>query len=138
MFLIRIRPPYSTKNADVSIPQAPSPLVTFQLFGNVKVENIQKDNPVKDAKTEVEKEESIMTEKADLNEELFNKLFPAGDVKSESELKEKVALDLTNMFKEDSNRLFTQTIYDYLMDKTKIAMPENFLKRWIKSTPHQY
>ena len=33
---------------------------------------------------------------------------------------------------EDSNRLFTQTIYDYLMDKTKIAMPENFLKRWIK------
>jgi trigger factor len=71
-------------------------------------------------------------EMAELNEDLFNKLFPAGDVKSESELKEKVALDLTNMFKEDSNRLFTQTIYDYLMDKTKIAMPESFLKRWIK------
>ena len=34
----------------------------------ITVKNIQKDNPVKDAKTEVEEEESIMTEKADLNE----------------------------------------------------------------------
>jgi trigger factor len=36
------------------------------------------------------------------------------------------------MFKQDSDRLFTQNIYEYLMDKTKIAMPENFLKKWIK------
>ena len=71
-------------------------------------------------------------EMAELNEDLFNKLFPTGDVKSESELKDKVATDLTNMFKEDSNRLFTQSIYEYLMDKTKISMPESFLKRWIK------
>ena len=71
-------------------------------------------------------------EMAELNEDLFNKLFPTGDVKSESELKDKVASDLTNMFKEDSNRLFTQSIYEYLMDKTKISMPESFLKRWIK------
>ena len=71
-------------------------------------------------------------EMAELNEDLFKKLFPTGDVKSESELKDKVASDLTNMFKEDSNRLFTQSIYEYLMDKTKISMPESFLKRWIK------
>ena len=69
---------------------------------------------------------------AKLNEELFTKLFPTGEVKTESDLKEKVAADLTNMFKEDSNRLFTQTIYEYLMDKTKISMPESFLKKWIK------
>ena len=64
-------------------------------------------------------------EMAELNEDLFNKLFPTGDVKSEAELKDKVATDLTNMFKEDSNRLFTQSIYEYL-DKTKISMPESF------------
>jgi len=69
---------------------------------------------------------------ADLNEELFAKLFPNGEVKTESELKEKVAADLKNMFKADSNRLFTQLIYEHLIDKTKITLPEEFLKRWVK------
>jgi trigger factor len=71
-------------------------------------------------------------EMAELNEELYSKLFPTGEVKSEADLNKKVADDLTNMFKQDSDRLFTQNIYEYLMDKTKIAMPENFLKKWIK------
>lgn len=71
-------------------------------------------------------------EMAELNEELFAKLFPEGEVKTTDDLIKKVESDLTNMFKEDSNRLFTQTIYEFLMDKTKIAMPEAFLKRWIK------
>ncbi|MDA9161414.1 trigger factor [Crocinitomicaceae bacterium] len=71
-------------------------------------------------------------EMAELNDELFAKLFPEGDVKTTDDLNKKVESDLMNMFKEDSNRLFTQTIYEFLMDKTKISMPEAFLKRWIK------
>ena len=71
-------------------------------------------------------------EMAELNEELYSKLFPTGEVKTEEDLKTKVSDDLTNMFKQDSDRLFTQTIYEYLMDKTKLAMPEGFLKKWIK------
>ncbi|MEJ6590076.1 MAG: trigger factor [Crocinitomicaceae bacterium] len=69
---------------------------------------------------------------ADLNEDLYAKLFPNQEVSSEAELKTKVTSDLENMFKADSDRLFTQTVYDYLMDKTKIELPEDFLKRWIK------
>lgn len=69
---------------------------------------------------------------ADLNEDLYAKLFPNQEVSSEAELKTKVTADLENMFKADSDRLFTQTVYDYLMDKTKIELPEDFLKRWIK------
>ena len=69
---------------------------------------------------------------ADLNEDLYAKLFPNQEVSSEAELKTKVTSDLENMFKADSDRQFTQTVYDYLMDKTKIELPEDFLKRWIK------
>jgi len=69
---------------------------------------------------------------AELNEELYSKLFPNGEVKTEAELKEKVAADLKNMFKTDSNRLFTQLIYEHLIEKTKISLPEEFLKRWVK------
>jgi len=71
-------------------------------------------------------------EMAELNEELYSKLFPSGEVKSEEDLNKKVADDLANMFKQDSDRLFTQNIYEYLLDKTKINMPESFLKKWIK------
>lgn len=69
---------------------------------------------------------------AELNEELFVKLFPNGEVKTEVDLKGKVAADLKNMFKADSDRLFTQLIYEHLLEKTKIALPEEFLKRWVK------
>lgn len=69
---------------------------------------------------------------AELNEELFVKLFPDGEVKTEVDLKEKVATDLKNMFKADSDRLFTQLIYEHLIEKTKITLPEEFLKRWVK------
>ena len=58
-------------------------------------------------------------EMAELNEELYNKLFPTGEVKSEEDLNKKVADDLANMFKQDSDRLFTQNVYEYLLDKTK-------------------
>jgi len=71
-------------------------------------------------------------ELAELNTDLFDKLFPNQNVRSEKEMKEKVASDLENMFKTDSDRLFTQTVYDFLMDKTKMTLPESFLKRWIK------
>jgi trigger factor len=71
-------------------------------------------------------------ELAELNEELYEKLFPNQSVKSEAEMKSKVTTDLENMFKTDSDRLFTQTVYDFLMDKTKMTLPEAFLKRWIK------
>ena len=71
-------------------------------------------------------------ELAELNEELYDKLFPNKNVKTESDMKAKVTTDLENMFKTDSDRLFTQSVYDFLMDKTKMTLPESFLKRWIK------
>jgi trigger factor len=71
-------------------------------------------------------------EMAELNEGLYEKLFPTGEVKTEGDLENKVNEDLITMFKQDSDRLFTQNIYEHLMNKTKIGMPENFLKKWIK------
>ena len=71
-------------------------------------------------------------ELAELNTDLYDKLFPNQNVSSEDEMKAKVVSDLENMFKTDSDRLFTQTVYDFLMNKTKMALPEPFLKRWIK------
>lgn len=71
-------------------------------------------------------------ELAELNQELFDKLFGEGEVKSESELKERVKADLDKMFANDSDRLLTRAVYDKLIADTQIDLPSDFLKRWIQ------
>lgn len=71
-------------------------------------------------------------ELAELNEELFDKLFGPGAVKNEKDMRERVVSDLAGMFINDSDRLLTQSIYKDLLEKTKVELPDAFLKRWIK------
>src|SRR5690606_1070229 len=69
---------------------------------------------------------------AELNQELFDKLFGEGEVKSEAEMRERISNDMNGMFDGDSDRLFTRKVYDHLIEKTEMALPDEFLKRWIK------
>lgn len=71
-------------------------------------------------------------ELAELNQELFDKLFGEGKVTSEKELEERVKSDLSGMFVNDSDRMLTRNVYEQLIEKTNVALPDNFLKRWIK------
>jgi trigger factor len=72
-------------------------------------------------------------EMAELNEELFQKLF-GDEVKTEAEMNQRIEADLARMFEEDSDRLFTKKVFDMLLAETKMSFPEAFLKRWIKSS----
>ncbi len=71
-------------------------------------------------------------ELAELNEELFDKLFGPGSVKNEEDMRKRVVSDLGGMFINDSDRMLTQTIYTDLLEKTNVELPDAFLKRWIK------
>ena len=71
-------------------------------------------------------------ELAELNQELYDKLFGEGVVTSEKELKARISDDLGNMFNNDSDRLLTRSIYEDLIENTKVELPDAFLKRWIK------
>lgn len=71
-------------------------------------------------------------ELAELNQELFDKLFGEGVVSSEEALRERIANDLEQMFSNDSDRLLTREVYRDLVEKTPVALPDEFLKRWIK------
>jgi trigger factor len=71
-------------------------------------------------------------ELAELNQELFDKLFGEGEVKSETELRDRIKADLDKMFANDSDRLLTRAVYDKLIADTKIDLPSDFLKRWIQ------
>jgi len=71
-------------------------------------------------------------EMAELNDELFAKLFMEGEVTTVDELKTRIAFDLSKMFGEDSDRILTRDVYNFLMAETKIEFPTEFLKRWIR------
>lgn len=72
-------------------------------------------------------------EMAELNEELFQKLF-GDEVKTEAEMNKRIEADLARMFEEDADRLFTKKVFDFLLAETQMLFPETFLKRWIKSS----
>jgi trigger factor len=68
---------------------------------------------------------------ADLDEEFFTKLYN-GEVKNEEEMRARISTDLEGMFVADSDRLLTKAVYEELITKTKIDLPDSFMKRWIR------
>ena len=68
---------------------------------------------------------------AEMNEELFNKVYHDGSIKTEEEFKEKVKQELASMFVQDSDRKFFTEVEKTLIDTINPALPEEFLKRWI-------
>lgn len=70
-------------------------------------------------------------EKAELNQEFYDKLFGKDEIKSEKEFRERMEKDLEQMFEKDSKRILSRDVTDSLIEKTKIDLPDEFLKRWI-------
>lgn len=71
-------------------------------------------------------------EPAEVNQELFDKIYGEGEVKSEEEFRKKVAADLEKTFENDQKRLLQRDITKKLIDKFDPTLPDEFLKRWIK------
>lgn len=71
-------------------------------------------------------------ELAEINTELFDKLFGPDTVKDEKELRARVTTDLEQMFDNDADKLLTRSVYESLVEKTKVDLPDAFMKRWIK------
>lgn len=70
---------------------------------------------------------------AEINQELFDKVYEPGSVKTEKEFRDKVASELEKGFANDADKLFRKTLMEKLIEKNDIALPDNFLKRWIIS-----
>ena len=71
---------------------------------------------------------------AALNQELYDKLYTPGTITSEKELKDKVKEDLKKQFEPQADQKLLNDITEYLVEKTKFKLPEDFLKRWMQSS----
>ncbi len=69
--------------------------------------------------------------KAELNEELFKKVFKEEEIKTEEEFRAKIKETISEATIKDSNYKFAIDVRKKLVEKTDIALPEEFLKRWL-------
>ena len=77
-------------------------------------------------------EEVNNREMADLNQELFDKLFGEAVVTSEKELKAKIKEDAERQFEQQSDQKLLNDVVESLIDNTKFDLPDAFLQRWIQ------
>ena len=68
-------------------------------------------------------------EPAELNQDLFDKVFGKNQVKSEKEFMDKVKTTVQENYNRESEYLLIRDIKDTLIEKTKIDTPDAFLKR---------
>ncbi|QEM09516.1 MULTISPECIES: trigger factor [Mucilaginibacter] len=73
-------------------------------------------------------------EESDLNQEFFDKLFGEGTVTTEEEFRTKITEELESMMVQDSDRKLQDDMYKLAIAKVDFALPDEFLKRWLKAT----
>ena len=70
---------------------------------------------------------------AELNTELFDKVYGVDVVKNEKEFRTKIAAEAELVFIGDADRKFQNDAVDFLLNTTSFDLPEAFLKRWMQS-----
>ena len=72
-------------------------------------------------------------ESADLDQELFDKLFGPGAVNSVTELRAKITEDAEKQFVQQADQKFLNDVTEHLVENTKFDLPVKFLQKWIQT-----
>jgi trigger factor len=73
-----------------------------------------------------------LVEKAEMNEEFFNAVYPGRELTTEEEFRNAVKVEIENYYRGESTNQLHDQIYHELIDHTQMEFPEDFLKRWLK------
>jgi len=68
---------------------------------------------------------------AEINQELFDKMFGAGVVTSTEDFEAKILERMKSEYGHESDYRFMIDARDFLIEKAAISVPEEFLKRWL-------
>lgn len=73
-------------------------------------------------------------EPAEINQQLFDKVFGPNNVTSEEAFIEKIKSTISENYQRETEHMLDHEIQHYYVDNTNITMPENFLKSWLKNS----
>lgn len=130
----------SKKDQKLMIGAKVNDTVTFKTKGLFKeTEDLAKhfdieESKAKDLKTEVNFEISEINEEilAELNEELFKKIYPNDDIKSEKDLREKIKEDAESQLEQQSDQQLLNDVSEYLIENVEFDLPSEFLQKWLR------
>ena len=102
----------------------------YELSRNLKIE-LNKAKEIK-SELEIKIQEINKREPADLNQELFDKVYGKNSIKSVTELKDKLSDDFVKQFQNQTDQKLMNDSIEYLIDSTKIKLPSDFLVKWMQ------
>lgn len=79
-------------------------------------------------------EEINERESANLDQELFDKLFGKDAITSEKELRERIKEDSEKQFEQQADQKLLNDVTERLIETIKFDLPSGFLKKWIQTT----
>jgi len=82
-------------------------------------------------------DEVVAHEPADLNQELFDKLFGPGNVNSVEELKAKIKEDAERHFETQAEQKLMADVQDFLIENNNFELPKEFLIKWLQTAAKQ-
>ena len=74
---------------------------------------------------------------AELDVELFDKVYGEGNVKTLKEFRAKIKEEAEMSFVAESDRMLKNDVVSHLLEKNKFDIPDDFLKRWLVQTSEQ-
>ena len=102
----------------------------YELSRNLKIE-LEKAKKFK-SEVSIKIEEINEREMADLDQDLFDKVFGKNSVKSVTEMKNKLSEDFVKQFQNQVDQKLMNDTLEYLIESTKINLPSEFLIKWMK------
>ena len=102
----------------------------YELSRNLKIE-LEKAKNFK-SEVSIKIEEINEREMADLDQDLFDKVFGKNSVKSVTEMKNKLSEDFVKQFQNQVDQKLMNDTIEYLIESTKINLPSEFLIKWMK------
>lgn len=79
-------------------------------------------------------DEVMKFEKAEVGQELYDKIYGEGEVKSEEEFMKRIDEEIARNFERESEYRFMVDARETMIKKAKIDLPVEFLKRWMVET----
>jgi len=73
-------------------------------------------------------------ESADLDQELYDKLFGKDVISSEKDLRERIKEDSEKQFEQQADQKLLNDVTERLIETIKFDLPAGFLKKWIQTT----
>jgi trigger factor len=74
---------------------------------------------------------------AELDQDLFDKVYGEGNIKTEDELKDKVKTELDEYFQQNADVHYVNKVLEQITEKEEVKLPEAFLVKWLMFSNEQ-